>query len=508
MSACCVSGCKSRNSSTSKRFYRIPAGSRPFQANRRRLWLQAIEKVNGSTEGLNGNARICGAHFKSGEASMDHDSPDFVPSVFTYADKKKVKRYSSRIKRQRCTAKTDEEEEQQQIAPHRADSPVDLQSSDLTEEIQTSLSPSEPKEGETWTEEAETESETTPIKSQTTSPSADYPVPDKRIPIVLLKRVFVPAGGYQCEQCNQNFTNAPRLIKHRQVHEEEEEEEEEEEIDSTVICESCGKVFTRQADFTEHQCVLKPSFPCNICDRTFTTSHNLKRHKLLHVKDGRKCHQCGMLFCQRHNHVVFTPLAESVTEYEEDPTEPQNLDAYLMPENHLLEKPEPSQTADLDDHAQSSMTVSPIPPNHKAQSPAPSQASHTKVLPDIPPPVFLILPSVSRLPPPVPRISSKSSTSSWFKTRLPKYPVASIQPPPPPNLQLPPSLKLFSPQYLTSAFLEVNRNYDYILSKPAGVKKKNIVKEEQCKGPWISPHEQSVECVKKERTAYEMEFVL
>uniref|UniRef100_A0A8C2XD16 C2H2-type domain-containing protein n=1 Tax=Cyclopterus lumpus TaxID=8103 RepID=A0A8C2XD16_CYCLU len=42
----------------------------------------------------------------------------------------------------------------------------------------------------------------------------------------------------------------------------------------------------------------KPSFPCNMCDQSFTTSGNLKRHKLLHVKDGRKCPECGVLFCQ------------------------------------------------------------------------------------------------------------------------------------------------------------------------------------------------------------------
>lgn len=126
MSACCVSGCKNRQSSTRKlKFYRIP-----FQANRRRLWLTAIQRETGSTEPLRGTARVCGAHFKSSkinhafislhvitdivyssvkggfveavtlalkltktlfvfvyvfleEASTDSESPDFVPSVFT-----------------------------------------------------------------------------------------------------------------------------------------------------------------------------------------------------------------------------------------------------------------------------------------------------------------------------------------------------------------------------------------------------------------------------------------
>ncbi|XP_078111704.1 uncharacterized protein LOC144521185 [Sander vitreus] len=440
MSSCCVPGCKNRHSSTSQlKFYRIPSGSRPFQANRRRLWLQAIQQANGSTEELKGNARICGAHFKSQEASMDHDSPDFVPSVFTYAKqtpKKKVKsfvqRFYGRRKRRRRTDKTAETEEK--TTPPRVDSPVDLQSSVLMGEIHT---PSVSKEGETLTKEAETESETTTIKSQTT-PSPNKTSPsfkaqlailnlDKRSPIVCLKHVFVPAGGYQCEQCNQYFTNVSQLMKHKRQHEEE----------SSFICDICEKHFTSQADFTEHQCVREPSFPCNVCDRSFTTSHNLKRHKLLHVKDGRKCAKCGVLFCQRHNHILFLPLAESITEYEEDPTtiEPRHFNSNLMPESHVLEEPKPSQTADL-----------------------------------ISIPLFLKPSSVSRLPPPVPRLSRN----------LHNYPATFVQPLPPQHSELPPALKLFSPQYLTSALLEVKRNYEYILSKPSDCKKKkNIVKEEQ-----------------------------
>ncbi|XP_042347883.1 zinc finger protein 117-like [Plectropomus leopardus] len=487
--ACCVSGCKNRYSSSSKlKFFRVPSGSRPFQANRRRLWLQAIQKVNGSTEELSRNARICGAHFKSREASMDHDSPDFVPSVFTYAEqthKRKVKWFFGRRKRRRRTAKTDGTGEQ--TAPSRCDSPVELQSSALTEDI---LTPSTPSNGETLTKKAVTESETTPIKTRTT-PSfeapAGFPVLDKGSPIVLLKHVYAPAGGYQCDQCNQKFTNASQLIKHKHLHEEE----------SVLMCEMCGKIFTSQADFTEHRCVQEPSFPCNICDRSFASSHNLKRHKLQHVKDGRKCRQCGVLFCRRHKHILYVPRTESVPDYEEvtNMTEPQNLDSDLTPENHLPEKPEPSQTADLDDNAQSTMTVSPVPQNYKAPSPA----SHTEILP----PVFLIPPSLSSVPPPVPRIPQQPDTSPHYD-----YPVASIQPLPQ-DIQLPPSLKMFSPQYLTSALLQVQRNYEYILSKPGVVKnKKNIVKVEHCELPVISPAEQSIEHVKKERTAYDLEIVL
>uniref|UniRef100_H2MH09 THAP-type domain-containing protein n=1 Tax=Oryzias latipes TaxID=8090 RepID=H2MH09_ORYLA len=64
---CCINGCKNRYSPGSHiKFYRIPSGSRVFQAERRQLWLDAIQKANGSTKKLNQQSRICGAHFISG----------------------------------------------------------------------------------------------------------------------------------------------------------------------------------------------------------------------------------------------------------------------------------------------------------------------------------------------------------------------------------------------------------------------------------------------------------
>ncbi|XP_076596154.1 uncharacterized protein LOC143326480 [Chaetodon auriga] len=497
MSACCVSGCKNRHSSTSQlKFYRIPSGYRPFQANRRRLWLEAIEQVNGSTKGLGGNARICGAHFISGEASMNHDDPDFVPSVFTCAKqtpnpKKKVKWSYGRRKRRRRTAKVGI------TTPPRADPPVDLQSSVLMEETEAPSSPSVIKEEETLTEEAETEHETRLIKSETTSspnkapPSFKVPegIPtlDKMSPFVLLKSVFTPPGEYRCEVCKQTFTDASQLVIHKQLHEEE----------RVFICEICGKLYSSQADFTEHQRVHEPSFPCNMCDRSFTTSHNLKRHKLLHVKDGRKCSKCGVLFCRRHNHIVFLPQSESAQ------------DSFIIePEDDLVENPEVNQTAEQDCDPQNTTTVKPFL-NTTAQTflPATSNpgplskihndlppASYRRILPNMPFPELKPL-SVPHSRPPGPSDSRNN------------YPAAIIQPNLPQHPELPSSLKMFSPQYLTSALLQVTRNYDYILSKPTGVMK-TVVKEEQCELSLTPPEERSVENIKKERIAYDLEIVL
>ncbi|KAJ8351732.1 hypothetical protein SKAU_G00232080 [Synaphobranchus kaupii] len=104
MSSCCVVGCHNRSSKIKGiNFYRIPSGKRPFNANRRRLWLQAIKRVDWN-EDIIRNARICGAHFISGEASMNYESPDFVPSVFEYSKPSqrpevKLKRFQRRKQR-------------------------------------------------------------------------------------------------------------------------------------------------------------------------------------------------------------------------------------------------------------------------------------------------------------------------------------------------------------------------------------------------------------------------
>ncbi|CDQ79748.1 unnamed protein product [Oncorhynchus mykiss] len=81
MRNCCAVNCANR-AGQGWRFFTIPRGSHPFQKNRRRLWLQAIKRVDWGPDGLRGDYSLCGAHFISGEPSMDYDSPDFVPSIF------------------------------------------------------------------------------------------------------------------------------------------------------------------------------------------------------------------------------------------------------------------------------------------------------------------------------------------------------------------------------------------------------------------------------------------
>ncbi len=64
MPTCCVVDCENRTSSGVK-FFRIPAGSHPFQKNRRHLWLQAIKRADWENATIK-EARVCSAHFISG----------------------------------------------------------------------------------------------------------------------------------------------------------------------------------------------------------------------------------------------------------------------------------------------------------------------------------------------------------------------------------------------------------------------------------------------------------
>lgn len=65
--SCCAVGCKNRHGQSKDiHFHRIPSTKTPFDAERRCLWLQAINRTDWSDETIR-NARICSVHFISGK---------------------------------------------------------------------------------------------------------------------------------------------------------------------------------------------------------------------------------------------------------------------------------------------------------------------------------------------------------------------------------------------------------------------------------------------------------
>lgn len=287
------------------------------------------------------------------------------------------------------------------------------------------------QEEETSTEAATSTSAS--VCSQESERTSDL---QAKMPTLCLWSVFVPLAGYLCELCSRTFSHASELVKHKQLHE------------NPVSCEVGENISTEQEEVPKH--APEPSFPCNMCDRSFTTNQSLKRHKLLHVKDGRRCPKCGQIFCQLHNHVLFMPLPK--TEHNSTTEESLSQDTDLSSESSsdpsdsledapLLEEPEQDPESSAAESEPLSETQNPLPP-----------ASHLQIPTEIPQPKLRKVPSRQ-----VSSYSRDDYPTDYIQLHLPRRP------------QLPPSLQVFSPQRLTSAFLEVRRNYEYILNKPVNV---------------------------------------
>ncbi|XP_061590689.1 zinc finger protein 48-like [Cololabis saira] len=483
MLACCVAGCGNLYSPRgSIPFYRIPTGFRPHNRRRRRLWVEAIKKANGSSGEELQDGRVCGAHFISGHATMDADSRDFVPSVFTSTKetqkpKKRVKRFYGSRKRwsQRGKAETCDETPVADL-PADLPSPV-LMEVDALQEMEKPSDPSELKEREILCEEALTEtvqSETSSIQN-VTPPSAKAPTSIQKMnPFVLLKPLITPAGGFRCDVCTETLVDVPALVKHKRVHEEP------------------APLVSGETDVAEPHTVPadQPSFPCNMCDRSFTTTQKLKRHKLLHLKDGRKCPKCGVLFCRLHNHILFQPQPEGTTVFEED----SFTDEEQKPDND-----DESQEKNVSDKLEPTRIVETVNEAQTTQTPPEITAVKLPPLPPMPP-----LPPIPELLPRAPPLTSYTRASSLAYVNFSKDPGVSDDDLP----QLPPSLQIFSPQYLTSALLEVRRNYDYILNKTERIKINSIVKVEPEEPALTSPCGETIKQAKREKIAYDLEVIL
>lgn len=67
MRSCSVVGCSNRHNDVDEKgnrlsFYSIPLSDKPFERNRRELWLRAIHRENWPKE-MYKNGRVCSAHF-------------------------------------------------------------------------------------------------------------------------------------------------------------------------------------------------------------------------------------------------------------------------------------------------------------------------------------------------------------------------------------------------------------------------------------------------------------
>ncbi|XP_066586730.1 zinc finger protein 626-like [Prorops nasuta] len=102
---------------------------------------------------------------------------------------------------------------------------------------------------------------------------------------------------FNCEDCGKSFVHKKVLESHKAMHSEE----------WPHVCQTCGKAFRQQsALFIHSRChlpdTMKNRFPCDQCDKRFSTKPNLVTHKRIHsgVRNFT-CDQCGKSFIQKGN---------------------------------------------------------------------------------------------------------------------------------------------------------------------------------------------------------------
>ncbi|XP_043284345.1 zinc finger protein 3 homolog [Venturia canescens] len=102
---------------------------------------------------------------------------------------------------------------------------------------------------------------------------------------------------FSCDECGKSFVHKKVLDSHKAVHSEE----------RPHVCQTCGKAFRQQSALYIHgRChlpeTMKNRFPCDQCDKRFSTKPNLVTHQRIHsgVRNFT-CDQCGKSFIQKGN---------------------------------------------------------------------------------------------------------------------------------------------------------------------------------------------------------------
>ncbi|KAM3605816.1 uncharacterized protein V6R79_005171 [Siganus canaliculatus] len=316
--SCSVIGCKNRYEKDGLHFYRIPSTKTPFDAERRRLWLDAIKRTDWPAEMLR-NCRVCSAHFLSGKASMDPESPDFVPSVFPdpkEAERRRRRRTTEEINRSlanssNCLTTPPESStvEPLQLWSNAKPFPVLLIPSlqqcggikliniPALESmlIQQQQEEQQKQEKEEPSVDSSSDAE---VKIPESEPTTDCELPPSPAAITVTLNDDVDDGEEENESACSSSSN--RSHRARVTLEQPPKDKK--------SCRFCGKRFKRDSHLIRHVELIhkgQKAFKCLKCRKEFKQRPQLSLHVRIHT--GEKpfnCHLCSKSFAQSSTHKV------------------------------------------------------------------------------------------------------------------------------------------------------------------------------------------------------------
>ncbi|KAE8281076.1 hypothetical protein D5F01_LYC21658 [Larimichthys crocea] len=343
--SCCATGCRNRYANAEGlHFYRIPSAVTPFDAERRRLWLEAINREDWTDEFSSydaiRNARICSAHFVSGKSSLDPESPDFVPTLFWQSERKKTPKKRDRKKKKVTAAVEPTTDSQQQpdsqmwLFTNAHSVPEDLlpslqQYGIKVEQIEDYPQIKEEQVDQCISPDVEADtSNSAEVRLPKSEPTSDCELfPSYASVTVTLNEddedgesdgssppphqshsveVFVeleqpPRDEKSCRFCGKRFKRDSFLIRHV---------ERSHKGQKAFKCLKCNKEFDQRNHLILHVRIHtgeKP-FSCDFCDKTF--SQNSSRIVHMRVHTGEKpyyCAKCGKSFASS-SHFKFCKM--------------------------------------------------------------------------------------------------------------------------------------------------------------------------------------------------------
>ncbi|XP_065775524.1 zinc finger protein 708-like [Muntiacus reevesi] len=130
---------------------------------------------------------------------------------------------------------------------------------------------------------------------------SEYDVSHQSSELIQQQSIQNPQKNSKCKKCENVFTNALNLCKHREIHTGW----------NNFKCTECGKEFNQSSKLSQHQRIHvgQKSYKCKECGEGFTQHSSLIYHQRVHTREKSfKCKDCGKAFKQcscLHKHQVI-----------------------------------------------------------------------------------------------------------------------------------------------------------------------------------------------------------